>query len=339
MLTNGEPMTTTERLFDYTSAFEHTVTSIAVSAILGLLVLVPLLVLVLGWLGAMPKELRREILVRTGAWAVIVLVVVGPILLGAFWAILIFFVLAVAGYIEYARMTGLFRESAVSWAVLIGIACAFFAVLDHWYGFFAALAPLGVLLIAAVALLRDHPNGYVQRVALGVLGYLLFAICLGHLAYFSNSAYFRPILILVLASTAMNDIFAYTCGKLFGKRKLCLNTSPNKTVAGAVGAAILTTIGIGLLGQPLLEFAPELGTLHLLAGGLMISICGQLGDLMLSAIKRDIGVKDTGVIIPGHGGLLDRLDSLLLTAPACFHFIGFYVGVGLDQQTRIITGG
>lgn len=332
-------MTTTERLFDYTFAFEHTVTSVAVIVIVGLLVVVPILIVVLSRFGLIPKELRQEILVRTAAWAVIVLVVVGPILLGAFWAILVFFLLAVAGYIEYARMTGLFRESAVSWAVLIGIGCAFFAVLDHWYGFFAALAPLGVVFIAAIALLRDQPTGYVQRVALGVLGYLLFALCLGHLAYFSNSAYFRPILILVLGATAMNDIFAYTCGKLFGKRKLCPNTSPNKTVSGAVGAAILTTTGVGILGQPLLEFAPGLSTAHLLAGGLMISVCGQLGDLMLSAIKRDIGVKDTGVIIPGHGGLLDRLDSLLLTAPACFHFIGFFVGVGLDQQTRIITGG
>ncbi len=332
-------MTALERLFDYRSAFEHSISTIAVAAIAALLLLVPMLVVVLGRLGLMPRTLRQEILVRTASWAVIVLVVVGPILLGAFWAILVFFLLAVAGYVEYARVTGLFRDSAVSWAVLIGIACAFFAVLDHWYAFFAALAPLGVVLIAAVALFSDQPKGYVQRVAVGVLGYLLFAVCLGHLAYFGNSAFYRPILILVLSAVAMNDIFAYTCGKLFGRRKLCPNTSPNKTVAGAVGALVLTTLGVVLLGQPLLAYAPMMNTLHLVAGGLMISACGQLGDLMLSAIKRDIGVKDTGVIIPGHGGLLDRLDSLLLTAPACFHFIGFYVGVGLEQQTRIITGG
>lgn len=332
-------MTTAKRLFDYTAAFEHTVTSIAVGAIVGLLILVPLLVLLLGRFGVMSKELRREILVRTGAWAVIVLVVVGPILLGAFWAMLVFFLLAIGGYLEYARITGLFREALVSWAVLIGIGCAFFAVLDHWYGFFAALAPLGVICIAAVALLKDQPDGYVQRIAMGVLGFLLFGICLGHLAYFCNSAYYRPILVLVLSATAMNDIFAYTCGKLMGRRKLCPNTSPNKTVAGAAGAIVLTTAAVALLGQPLLSLAPQISTLHLIAAGLMVSVCGQLGDLMLSAIKRDIGIKDTGVIIPGHGGLLDRLDSLLLTAPACFHFIGYYVGVGLDQQARIITGG
>ncbi|MEM9346767.1 MAG: phosphatidate cytidylyltransferase [Planctomycetota bacterium] len=332
-------MTTTERLFGASSAFDHSVTTIAVSTITALLAFVPLLALALGRFGVMPRELQREILIRTASWAVIVLVVVGPILLGAFWAVIVFFLLAVAGHIEYARVTGLFRDSAVSWAVLIGIACVFFAVIDHWYGFFTALAPLGLVLIAGVALLNDRPKGYVQRVALGVLGFLLFAVCLGHLAYFGNSAFYRPILILVLSAVAMNDIFAYTCGKAFGKRKLCPSTSPNKTIAGALGALVLTTLAVVLLGQPLLAYAPQMNTLHLAAGGLMISICGQLGDLMLSAIKRDIGVKDTGVIIPGHGGLLDRLDSLLLTAPACFHFIGFYVGVGLDQQTRIISGG
>jgi phosphatidate cytidylyltransferase len=73
--------------------------------------------------------------------------------------------------------------------------------------------------------------------------------------------------------------------------------------------------------------------------GIIISVVGQLGDLMLSSIKRDVGIKDTGMTIPGHGGLLDRFDSLILVAPAVFHYVGFFVGFGLDQPARIITGG
>jgi phosphatidate cytidylyltransferase len=73
--------------------------------------------------------------------------------------------------------------------------------------------------------------------------------------------------------------------------------------------------------------------------GLIVSVAGQFGDLMVSSIKRDIGIKDMGASIPGHGGLLDRFDSMLLVAPAVFHYIGFFRGFGLDQPTRIFTGG
>ena len=72
--------------------------------------------------------------------------------------------------------------------------------------------------------------------------------------------------------------------------------------------------------------------------GFLTSVSGQLGDLMLSSIKRDLGIKDMGVTIPGHGGLLDRFNSLLLAAPVVFHFVGYHVGIGLDQPARIITG-
>jgi predicted CDP-diglyceride synthetase/phosphatidate cytidylyltransferase len=78
--------------------------------------------------------------------------------------------------------------------------------------------------------------------------------------------------------------------------------------------------------------------LWLITLGLIVSVLGQLGDLMLSSIKRDVGIKDTGQLIPGHGGLLDRFDSTLLVAPAAFHFIGYFNGIGLDQAPRILTG-
>ena len=73
--------------------------------------------------------------------------------------------------------------------------------------------------------------------------------------------------------------------------------------------------------------------------GLLISIVGQLGDLMLSSIKRDLGLKDMGVTIPGHGGLLDRFDSVILAAPVVFHYVNYFVGVGADQAPRVLTGG
>jgi phosphatidate cytidylyltransferase len=81
------------------------------------------------------------------------------------------------------------------------------------------------------------------------------------------------------------------------------------------------------------------GVGYLVVLGVLISIVGQLGDLMLSSIKRDLGVKDMAATIPGHGGLLDRFDSVLLVAPVVFHYVNYFVGVGADQPVRILTGG
>jgi phosphatidate cytidylyltransferase len=79
--------------------------------------------------------------------------------------------------------------------------------------------------------------------------------------------------------------------------------------------------------------------LHLAILGVLISVLGQFGDLMLSSVKRDLGIKDMAATIPGHGGLLDRFDSLILVAPAAFHYINYFVGVGKDQAAHVLTGG
>jgi phosphatidate cytidylyltransferase len=135
-----------------------------------------------------------------------------------------------------------------------------------------------------------------------------------------------------------NDIFAYLAGRTLGRRRIAPRISPNKTVAGAVGAVALTTalfIGIGhfafagqIIGRPV----------HLLLMGLIVTVGGQLGDLVVSALKRDLDLKDMSNLLPGHGGLLDRFDSTLLVAPAIFHYIMYVQGLGMHQPTRILTG-
>src|SRR5262249_17394150 len=124
----------------------------------------------------------------------------------------------------------------------------------------------------------------------------------------------------------------------WGGRPLAPNTSPKKTTAGAVSALVLTTLLVMGLGTFVFRDTPlgEPGRLAVL--GVIISAVGQLGDLMLSSIKPDLGIKDMGVTLPGHGGLLDKFDSLILAAPAAFHFINYYVNVGAEQPRRILTG-
>jgi len=211
--------------------------------------------------------------------------------------------------------------------------------LDHWYGFFVALFPLAVAAIAISAILADQPKGYIQRVGLGVFGFMLFGCAFGYLSYFANDSNYRPMLLLLLLTVELNDVFAFICGKSFGRRKFAPNTSPNKTLGGALGALILTTALVMWLGRFVFAGTVLVEWPVLLGLGVIISAVGQLGDLTLSSIKRDLGIKDISNLIPGHGGLLDRFNSMMFVAPAVFHYVGYFNGIGLDQAPRILTGG
>jgi phosphatidate cytidylyltransferase len=146
-------------------------------------------------------------------------------------------------------------------------------------------------------------------------------------------------LLLIIFAVELNDIFAYICGHLFGHRKFVPNTSPNKTVGGALGAIILTTPLVAVIAH-FIWVNTRLDNLICLVGlGIIVSVVGQFGDLMLSSIKRDLGLKDTAKLIPGHGGLLDRFDSLILVAPAVFHYVSYFVDLTAGQPQRIFSGG
>ena len=129
--------------------------------------------------------------------------------------------------------------------------------------------------------------------------------------------------LFLMISMWLSDTFAYFAGKFLGKKKLCPTISPKKTWAGAVGGALGTTIFGVFCGGPLLE-------LPYLVGGLLalgLSITAQLGDLFFSSTKRYTGIKDSSNIFPGHGGVLDRFDSLFLAAPIFVGIIKIYSGV------------
>ena len=129
--------------------------------------------------------------------------------------------LSVLCYREYARITGLFRERTISSIVVIGILLITLAELDNWYRLFVALFPLTVALVAIGGLIPDQPKGYIQRVGLGVLEFALFGSALGNLGYMANDWNYRRMLLLVILAVELNDIFAYICGHLFGRQKIC----------------------------------------------------------------------------------------------------------------------
>ncbi len=332
-------MTTAERLFGYGHAFDHPVMVGVALGVSGCLLVAPVAIQLLGRLGPVATTTRVELMRRYWSWVVLAALMLTPVLLGAAWLIGGVLVLSILCYREFARATGLFRNRLISLFVVLGIFAVTFSAVDHWYDLFVALPPLTISIMAAVALLGDRPKGYIQRVALGAFSFLVFGVCLGHLGLMANDADYRPIVAMILVAVELNDVFAFLAGRTFGRRLLVPNTSPTKTVEGAIGALVLTTPLVMLLGHYTFRGGVLDHVGHLVGVGLLVSIGGQLGDLWLSSIKRALGIKDMGLVLPGHGGMLDRFDSILLVAPAVYHYVGYFRGFGLDQSTRIISGG
>jgi phosphatidate cytidylyltransferase len=141
----------------------------------------------------------------------------------------------------------------------------------------------------------------------------------GHLAFLANSPHAYSYLGYLVLAVELNDIAAYVFGKLFGRHRLRDNISPKKTWEGAAGALAVSLA----LPWILLPTFPHFGYVDCLLAGLIVGIGGQLGDLVVSVIKRDLGLKDMGALIPGHGGVLDRIDSLIYVAPMFFHYVRY----------------
>lgn len=316
----------------------HPVAFWIAAGIAATLAVTPLIFLALDKAGKLSPTLRTDLWTRYKSWLVLAPLMVGPLLAGRLPAIIGVGVLSLACYREFARATGLFRFRAISAVVALGIILLTFAAADQWYGFFVALSSLTISLLVIIALFADEPKGYIQRVALGIFAFSLFGVCLGHYGYFANDKAGQAFLVAILLCVELNDVFAYCTGKIFGRRKLAPQTSPNKTIGGALGAMVLTTALFAALVHAIVHGTVLDQPVHLLALGLLLSLTGQMGDLVMSSIKRDLGVKDLGVTIPGHGGLLDRFDSLIFVGPAMFHYVNYFLGLGLDAPVRGITG-
>lgn len=128
----------------------------------------------------------------------------------------------------------------------------------------------------------------------------------------------------VVLSAFGSDIFAYFTGKAIGKKKLCPNLSPKKTIEGSIGGVFGAVVLCGLFAY----FFARPYFVDALIIGFFASIISQFGDLVASSFKRKMGIKDYGNLIPGHGGILDRFDSVLFTAPFVYYYIYFFVTVG-----------
>jgi len=189
-----------------------------------------------------------------------------------------------------------------------------------WYGLFVAVPAFAIALILLIPILRNRARGELQRISLAVVGFVYIGWMFGHLGFIANARDAYGFICYIIFATGLTDVAAFTFGKIFGRHPLRSEISPNKTWEGALGA-----LGVAMILPWLLRFSfPFFGTWQLILTGLIIGIGGQLGDLSISVIKRDIGTKDMAATIPGHGGILDRIDSLIYAAPLFMHMVKYY---------------
>ncbi len=156
--------------------------------------------------------------------------------------------------------------------------------------------------------------------ALYLMGFFYVPLLLGHLVLLRGVPHGIPWIFLLIVIVMAGDTGAYYVGSSFGRRKLYPIVSPNKSLEGALGG-LAGSIAGALIAK--FTFFPELTVPDAVATALLLGVMGQLGDLFESLLKRSFGVKDSGVIIPGHGGILDRLDSILFAAPAAYYYAVF----------------
>ena len=270
-------------------------------------------------------------------WMCMVPLFLGAVFFGRVSTIAFFGLVAMLGFKEFAKSTGLYRDWGMTGAVYLAIIGVTTATLvddpasggHGWLGLFLALPAFSICAIFFVPILRNRCKGQLQSMALAVVGFIYVGWMFGHLGFLANasdvdgvSRAYGYIMYLVLA-VEVNDIAAYATGKFFGHRKLRSNISPNKTLGGALGA-----ITISMILPFCCQFAfPHFDTGELLLTGVIVGVGGQLGDLSISVIKRDLDIKDMGALIPGHGGVLDRVDSLIFVCPIFFHMVHYFHGI------------
>ena len=223
------------------------------------------------------------------------------------------------GFREFARASRLKSDNGMTAVVYAGLFALGSATLfsPRIFDLFSILTAALVLLLP---ILRNRARGELQRMSLGLIAFLYLGWMFGHLAFLSNAPNAYGFVCFVLFATEVCDVAAFTFGKSFGRHPLRSAISPRKTWEGALGA-----FGVAILLPWLLRFSfPFFGAGQLVLASFIVGIGAPLGDLSISLIKRDLGAKDTGAFIPGHGGILDRIDSLIFVAPLFTWLAGHY---------------
>lgn len=257
--------------------------------------------------------------VRTLSGAVLGIVIVGAILLGAWPSAVVFSLVVVGGITELLQMF-LLRQPDFKPAYFLTLGLGAALVTGVALNPDPLMLLVGLMFVPAIFIYEvfRKESATVENVAFSSLALLYVALPLALLMLIGgHQGEWVPARVLVVIFTVwVNDIFAYLVGCSIGKHKMCPSISPKKSWEGLFGG-LLFSVAFAMAAGYMMEG----DVLHWGGLGLVVALAGVVGDLLESKIKRECGVKDSGTLIPGHGGVLDRFDALLLAAPVAYVYM------------------
>ncbi len=276
-----------------------------------------------------PEKNYRELTQRINSWWVMVSIFTVVMISSPTVSLVFFGFISFLALKEFLSIIPTRRSDrrVIFWAYL-AIPFQYYWIAEAWYGMFIIFIPVYLFLLLPMRMVIVGETHNFLRAA-GTLhwGLMSLVFSISHVAYLlvlPASETFTTggagLVLYLVFLTQFNDVCQYVWGKMLGKHRIIPKVSPNKTWEGFLGGVATTSILGGLLSGFLTPMSFQMGLL----GGLIISVFGFVGDVTISALKRDIGVKDSGSLLPGHGGILDRIDSLTYTAPLFFHYIYYF---------------
>jgi phosphatidate cytidylyltransferase len=278
--------------------------------------------------GVAGRKTVEYLVARTKAWWVMCVLVFVAVLLGTNALIVFFGIVSFLALREFVTLTNTRKSDhrSLFYAFFLITPIQYALVYAGWYGFFAIFIPVFAgLVIAVLGTLKGDSVNYLARTAKIHWGLLICVYAISHipalleLKVTGMQGKTVNLLLFLLVVVECGDVFGYVWGKLLGKAKVSPNISPNKTWVGLVmGTLTATGIGAGLWW--LTPFLPWQAAVV----SLVILLVGFGGGIVMAAVKRDAGIKDFGDLIQGHGGVLDRMDSLAFAAPVFFHVVRFW---------------
>ncbi|MDR3614399.1 MAG: phosphatidate cytidylyltransferase [Candidatus Obscuribacterales bacterium] len=265
---------------------------------------------------------------RLRAWWVMVTIFAAAILAGGGSSIILFAAISVLALREFITITPTQKSDhhSLAWAFFVMLPINYILLAVHWYGLFVIFIPVYAFLCLPIcsAICGDSKN-FLARTAEIQWGLMLcvyfisYAPAILSLSINGYETHAARLLCFLVFIVEISDVLQYVFGKSFGRHKIVPTISPNKTVEGFVGG-ILTATVVGTCMWSFTPFSPWQAALM----SLLISLIGFGGGVVMSAIKRDRGIKDYSALIPGHGGMLDRIDSLCFAAPLFFHLTRYF---------------